>query len=81
LVPFHVGLGYRLAVADGLKRTAVVVDGNYTIYGTSTGLVEVYEETGWSASTAVLSVSSAGLNSSYFTSAAGNNKAPKWAAY
>ncbi len=43
LVSFHVGLGCRLAVADGLKRTAVVVDGNYTIYGTSTGLVEVYE--------------------------------------
>jgi hypothetical protein len=39
-VPFHVGPGCRLA--DGLKRAAVAVDGNYTIYGTSTGLVEVY---------------------------------------
>ncbi len=27
-VPFHVGPGCRLAVADGLKRTAVAVDGN-----------------------------------------------------
>ncbi len=41
---FHVGLGCRLA--DGLKRTAVAVDGNYTIYGTSTGLIEVYEGAG-----------------------------------
>jgi len=42
-VPFHVGPGCRLAVADGLKRTAVAVDGNYTTYGASTGLTEVYE--------------------------------------
>jgi hypothetical protein len=59
-VPFHVGPGCRLAVADGLKRTAVAVDGNYTIYGTSAGLVEVYEGVGWSTSP-VLSASSAGL--------------------
>ncbi len=51
-VPFHVGPGCRLAVADELKRTAVAVDGNYTIYSTSTGLVEVYEGTGWSTSRA-----------------------------
>ncbi len=51
-VPFHVGPGCRLAVADGLKRTAVAVDGSYTIYGTSTGLVEVYEGAGWSTSRA-----------------------------
>jgi hypothetical protein len=30
-VPFHVGAGCRMAVADGLKRTAVVVDSDYTI--------------------------------------------------
>ncbi len=56
----------RLAVVDGLKRRAVAVDDNYTIYGTSTGLVEVYEGAGWSTSP-VLSVSSAGL--AYETSA------------
>ena len=42
---FHVGLGFRLAVVGGLRRTADAVDGNYTIYGTSTGL-EVYEGDG-----------------------------------
>jgi hypothetical protein len=30
-VPFHVGAGCRMAVADVLKRTAVVVDSDYTI--------------------------------------------------
>jgi hypothetical protein len=60
LVLFHVGLGCRLAVRDGLKRMAVAVDGDYTIYGTSAGLVEVYEGAGWSTSP-VLSASSAGL--------------------
>ena len=68
-VPFHVGPGCRLAVADGLKRTAVAVDGNYTIYGTSTGLIEVYEGDRLvyvkSVGSLVLSVSSAGLNIAY----------------
>jgi hypothetical protein len=72
-VPFHVGPGCRLAVADGLKRTAVAVDGNYTIYGTSTGLVEVYEGDRLvyvkSVGAPVLSASSAGLNIAYETPA------------
>jgi hypothetical protein len=64
-VPFHVGPGCRLAVAGGLKKTAVAVDGNYTIYGTATGVVEVYEGDKLvyvkSAGAPVLSASSAGL--------------------
>jgi hypothetical protein len=72
-VLFHVGPGCRLAVADGLKRTAVAVDGNYTIYGTSTGLIEVYEGDSLvyvkSVGAPVLSASSAGLNIAYETPA------------
>ena len=70
-VPFHVGPGCRLALADGLKRTAVAVDGNYTVYGTSAGLIEVYEGDkqvyAKSVGAPVLSVSSAGLNIAYET--------------
>jgi hypothetical protein len=70
-VPFHVGAACRLALADGAKRTAVAVDGNYTIYGTSTGLIEVYEGGRLvyvkSVGAPVLSVSSAGLNIAYET--------------
>ena len=71
-VPFHVGPGCRLALADGVKRTAVAVDGEYVIYGTSTGLVEVYrgDELVYSRDVGapVFSVASAGLNIAYETS-------------
>ncbi|MFP3267351.1 MAG: type II/IV secretion system protein [Thermoproteus sp.] len=68
---FAVGPGCRLALPPGDKGTAVAVDGPYTIYGTSTGLLEVYlggrlvysRDVG----APVLSVSSAGLNLVYET--------------
>jgi hypothetical protein len=68
-----VGPGCRLAVAGGLKRTAVAVDGNYTIYGTSTGLIEMYEGDSLvyvkSVEAPVLSASPAKLNIAYETPA------------
>jgi hypothetical protein len=68
---YAVGPGCRLEVAAGNKTTAVAVDGPYTIYGTSTGLVEVYlgGQLVYSRNVgeAVLSLSSVGLNVVYET--------------
>ncbi|MGC9118968.1 MAG: type II/IV secretion system protein [Thermoproteus sp.] len=68
---FAVGPGCRLVLARGDKGTAVAVDGPYTIYGTSTGSLEVYMGGrlvyATNVGAPVLSVSSAGLNIVYET--------------
>ncbi len=68
---YAVGPGCRLELALGNKTTAVAVDGPYTIFGTSTGLIEVYlgDRLVFSKNVgeAVLSLSSSGLNIVYET--------------